>query len=198
MAVTSRTRVRMPRAERREQILAAAAGAFVQGGFDGTSMDDVARAAGVTRLIVYRIFESKEALYLAVLHDVIADVGARFDRHDLRASIARLLLGAARRRPDGFRLLWRHAAHEPEFRVLSAQFRSAVLAYAVDLLAEEMPDEMLRQWAAASLASHLYESVCLWLDQGTPERDEEFVELLSQGVRAMVNRWVAPARATSR
>ncbi|MEO5723835.1 MAG: helix-turn-helix domain-containing protein, partial [Ilumatobacteraceae bacterium] len=49
---------RLPRAQRREQIMVAAASAFVRTGFDATSMDDVARAAGITRLIVYRIFES--------------------------------------------------------------------------------------------------------------------------------------------
>ena len=61
---------RLPRAERRAQLLTAAATAFVSGGFDGTSMEDVAEQAGVTRLIVYRIFATKEDLYRAVLESV--------------------------------------------------------------------------------------------------------------------------------
>ena len=60
----------LPRAERRAQLLTAAATAFVRGGFDGTSMEDVAEQAGVTRLIVYRIFATKEDLYRAVLESV--------------------------------------------------------------------------------------------------------------------------------
>ena len=39
---------------------AAAAGAFAERGFADTAMDDVAAAAGITRLIVYRHFDSKE------------------------------------------------------------------------------------------------------------------------------------------
>ena len=49
----------LPRAARRAQLLEAAATAFLERGFDGTSMEDVAQEAGVSRLIVYRIFESK-------------------------------------------------------------------------------------------------------------------------------------------
>lgn len=47
----------------------------------------------------------------------------------------------------------------------------------------------LRRWAAESLSAHLYESICLWLDHGDAARDHEFLELLTGGVRAMVDRW---------
>jgi len=52
-------RQRMPRAQRREQILAAATHAFARAGFADTSLDDVAAEAGVTRVILYRHFDSK-------------------------------------------------------------------------------------------------------------------------------------------
>lgn len=200
---------RMPRVARRAQIARHAATVFMRGGFDGTSMDDVAVAAGVTRLIVYRIFESKQDLYRAVLDLVIDDLVASFDvprddvpRDTVRAGdvgaaplragteIAEVLLGVARRHPDGFRLLWRHAAHEPEFRELAALFKVAITDYAIALLEPAMDDRMIRRWAAESLVSHLYESVCLWLDDGDAQRDGEFLELVNEGMRAMVLRWV--------
>jgi AcrR family transcriptional regulator len=43
---------RPPRAERREQILAAAAEAFARSGFAATSLDDIAAQAGITRSIL--------------------------------------------------------------------------------------------------------------------------------------------------
>src|SRR5215468_11017492 len=58
---------RMRRAERREQILAAATRAFARSGFAATGLDDVAAEAGITRVILYRHFESKTDLYQAVL-----------------------------------------------------------------------------------------------------------------------------------
>src|SRR3954454_23407000 len=74
MATSVNTRVytcEVPRDERRRQsILSAAADTFADRGFAATSMDDVAAAAGITRLVVYRHFESKEALYVAVLEAV--------------------------------------------------------------------------------------------------------------------------------
>ena len=69
------TRRLMQRDERQAQILAAAAAAFARTGFAGTSMDDVAAEAGITRLIVYRHFDSKEDLYRAVLTKVTDRLG---------------------------------------------------------------------------------------------------------------------------
>jgi len=49
----------LSRADRQAQLLRAAATAFARAGFAATSMDDVAAEAGVTKLIVYRNFDSK-------------------------------------------------------------------------------------------------------------------------------------------
>ena len=64
----------LSRSERQASILRGAAQAFAHNGFAGTSMDDVAAACGVTKLILYRHFETKEGLYRAVLQRV-------FERH---------------------------------------------------------------------------------------------------------------------
>jgi hypothetical protein len=58
---------RMPRAQRREQLLDAATRAFARTGFTATGLDDVAAEAGVTHVILYRHFASKNDLYRAVL-----------------------------------------------------------------------------------------------------------------------------------
>ena len=193
--------VRLPRVQRRQQIVGAAAAVFLTSGYEKTSMEEVARAAGVTRLIVYRIFESKEALYLAVLSAVLDDIGASFDvgvtPEKLQArplvgreSIAGILLRIARRHPNGFRLLWRHTSNQAEFSELFSLFKSAATDYAIALLAAAIPDPTINRWAAESLVSHLYESICLWLDRGDAERDDEFLWMLTEGVRAMVTVWV--------
>ncbi|HEY4267138.1 MAG TPA: helix-turn-helix domain-containing protein [Galbitalea sp.] len=176
----------------------AAARAFLNAGYEKTSMEDVAQAAGVTRLIVYRIFESKEALYLAVLTTVIDDIALRFiDREQIQAapreSVAVNLLGAARAHPDGFRLLWRHASNQAEFSELFGMFKAAATEYGMALIAAAITDPTMQRWAAASLVSHLYESICLWLDRGDAARDEQFLLMLTEGVKEMVRRWAALA-----
>lgn len=164
----------------------------MRGGFDGTSMDDVARQAGVTRLIVYRIFESKDDLYRAVLDDVTADLYHSFEGADLvQGGVSRLLLDVARRHPDAFRLLWRQAAHEPEFAHIARVFRDLVTAFTETLIADATDDALMRRWMAQALVGYHYEGVCTWLDEGDETRDDEFVAMISAGSRALVGAWVS-------
>jgi AcrR family transcriptional regulator len=192
VSTRSHAAVRLPRAERREQLIRAAASAFLARGYDKTSMEDVAREAGVTRLIVYRIFDSKEALYLAVLTAVLDDLGARFapDARGDGDSVAATLLGVARRHPDGFRLLWRHTSNQPEVREVFELFKAAATEYAVALIKPMSSSDVIVRWAAESVVSHLYESICLWLDGGDEALDAEFLRRLTDGVRAMVQAWM--------
>ncbi|MBV8967088.1 MAG: TetR/AcrR family transcriptional regulator [Mycobacteriaceae bacterium] len=58
---------RLPRGERRGQLLAAASEVFVDRGFHAAGMDEIADRAGVSKPVLYQHFSSKLELYLAVL-----------------------------------------------------------------------------------------------------------------------------------
>lgn len=58
---------RLARADREPLMLQAAGEAFASRGFHGSSMDEIARAAGVSKPMLYRYFGSKEGLYAAYL-----------------------------------------------------------------------------------------------------------------------------------
>jgi AcrR family transcriptional regulator len=58
---------RVPAEERRSLILRAAGPLFARQGYEATRLEDIAAAAHVTKPIVYRHFDSKKALYLALL-----------------------------------------------------------------------------------------------------------------------------------
>jgi AcrR family transcriptional regulator len=62
--------VRLPAEQRRRQLLDVACDVFAASGFHGTSMDEVAVAAGVTKPVLYQHFPSKRALYTELLSDV--------------------------------------------------------------------------------------------------------------------------------
>src|SRR3954468_13952545 len=98
------TRRLMQRDERQAQILTAAAAAFARTGFAATSMDDVAAEAGITRLIVYRHFDSKEDLYRAVLDEVRDRLRSEFqvavEHPDPATFPFRPLIDVARANPD--------------------------------------------------------------------------------------------------
>ena len=55
--------------EKRAAILAAAKQLFPELGFDGTSMDAIATAAGVSKLTVYSHFTDKEGLFVEAIRD---------------------------------------------------------------------------------------------------------------------------------
>ena len=52
-----------------------AATQFARGGFDGVSVDDIARDAGVNKAMIYYHFADKLALYRAVLADGLSRMG---------------------------------------------------------------------------------------------------------------------------
>jgi AcrR family transcriptional regulator len=61
------TRKRMPAAERREVIVRTATEVFAERGYDGASIDEIARRAGVSAPVVYDHFASKQDLYERLL-----------------------------------------------------------------------------------------------------------------------------------
>jgi AcrR family transcriptional regulator len=61
---------RVPRAVRRGQLLELAEPLFMEKGYGGFSIDDLCRAAGVSRPIVYDHFGSKDGLYVACLRRI--------------------------------------------------------------------------------------------------------------------------------
>lgn len=162
---------RLPRAQRREQILAAATTAFARNGFTATSLDDIAAEAGITRVILYRHFDSKTDLYqavldrfCAVLSDHVAEpVGGFTD-----ASIDGLLR-AATAEPDGFRLLFVHAAREPEFKGTADRFRAEITEIAHLQISQIVTDQAWARWAAQLAPTVAIEAIIAWLDAGRPE-----------------------------
>jgi AcrR family transcriptional regulator len=74
--------MRLPADQRRRQLLDVACDVFATGGFHGTSMDELAEAAGVTKPVLYQHFPSKRALY----GEVLGDVESRLLTHVRRAT----------------------------------------------------------------------------------------------------------------
>jgi len=67
-------RSRLPAASRRRQLLDVALETFARSGLEATTMDDIAHAAGVTKPLLYQHFESKRALFLELLDDVVVRI----------------------------------------------------------------------------------------------------------------------------
>jgi AcrR family transcriptional regulator len=163
---------RLPRAQRREQILAAATQAFARTGFAATGLDDIAAEAGITRVILYRHFESKTDLYQAVLDRVCALLATHVAEHVGEFTSASIdgLLAAAAADPAGFRLLFRHAAREPEFKAQADRFWTEVYDIAHLQIKAYVTDPAWARWASQLTPTVAIEAVLAWLDAGQPDR----------------------------
>lgn len=168
-SVTTAGNRRLPRAERREQILRAATEAFARSGFAATSLDDVAHEAGVTRMVVYTHFESKTALYQAVLNRMQNLLNTAIGAPDYEDFSVEAMLAAAAAEPAGFRLLFHHAAREPEFRSEVDRFRASGTDIFRRYGAARIPDPTWLEWACHLVPTVTMEAVIAWLDAGQPD-----------------------------
>ena len=75
---------RMPRSERRAQLLESAQAVFVDRGYHAAAMDDIAEHAGVSKPVLYQHFPGKLELYLALL-----DANCDTLEHLVREALAR-------------------------------------------------------------------------------------------------------------
>ncbi len=182
---------RLPRSERREVILDGATHAFAQAGFAATSLSAIAEASGITTIIVYRHLDSKEELYRAALERVRTRLSAELEAGSEPGGFgigARSVLAAARHDPDGFCLLWRHAAREPLFSSYAAELREWAVGAVSSSMGDRVPPDAL-QWAAHAVVGYLVEAVLNWLEFGDPRRDALFVEATNAAMGAGVKVW---------
>jgi AcrR family transcriptional regulator len=168
MAVAEPVR-RMPRAQRREQILNAATRAFARAGFTATGLDEIAAEAGISHVILYRHFDSKAALYRAVLDRACQRLAEATGAGDFGDDAIPALVQAAAADPDGFRLLFRHAAREPEFRDRTDSLVAASQKVAERNLARVIPEGNWLAWASRLIPALTTEAVVAWLDVGHPD-----------------------------
>jgi len=73
-----------------DEVLAAAAAAFVAGGYEGTSIDDLVTATGVHRGSLYKAYASKRGLFLAALQRHVQTQLAGLPASGVRRSRVRL------------------------------------------------------------------------------------------------------------
>jgi AcrR family transcriptional regulator len=157
------------RRERRQSLISAAARAFARGGYAATSLDDVATEAGVSRVLIYRHFESKAELYEAVLvefRDTLVDATGAPDEMD--PTSLENLVQVAQTHPDEFRLFFRYAATEARFSEHTEWLRTAMAETAEPYLSQMFADEAQRRWAAGLVPTIVIEAVLSWLDAGCP------------------------------
>ncbi len=144
-------RRRLPAAERRKLILDAALDVFATGGYQETTLDEVAERAGVSKALIYEHFSSKRDLYREILETwvgellgrILAAATAAGERSEDRL-VAGLdgFLAFVEERRDAWRLLIRHRASDDVSETWERLFAEVARIIGA-MMAPEMPKTSL-------------------------------------------------------
>lgn len=160
-------RRRLPAAERRERILAAAQEVFAQRGYHGSSLDDIARASGTSKALIYEHFDSKRVLHDALITEHASELARRFAENAASGAVGeeRLRRGVdvffawVEERQEAWRALFRDAA-DPELRPLIDRLQSAATQAIVSLVPDGGSERQGEMYA--SLVSGACQALANW------------------------------------
>ena len=167
--------------QRRELILAAAGRCFGERGYDGTRLDAVAAAAGVTKPVLYRHFADKTALYLALLERHRRDLGSfsaalppEGDLEQRVRAVIELWLDYVAGHAFAWTLLFRDRGGGPAVEAVRAEVKAearATLAGLIRALAARPIPEREIEPLAEMLRMGMASLALLWLDDPALDRD---------------------------
>jgi AcrR family transcriptional regulator len=176
--------------ERREQLLEVGRKLFAEKGFEGTSVEEIAATAQVSKPVVYEHFGGKEGLYAVVVDREIRTLldaitaSLSTDRHPriLLEHAALALLDYIETSTDGFRILVRDSPVAQATGTF-ASLISDVASQVEHLLADEFRSRNLEPRAAPLYAQMLVGMVALtgqfWLDHRKPKKADVAAHLVN-------------------
>jgi AcrR family transcriptional regulator len=184
-----RVRVRMTGRERREQLVQVGRALFAEKGFDGTSIEEIAARAKVSKPVVYEHFGGKEGLYAVVVDREMSDLLNRLTAvlsagprpRELVEQAALALLTYIEEEADGFRILSRDSTPSGAFSSLLNDIATQV-EY---VLVREFGQRGISTKHAAMYAQMLVGMVAVtgmwWLEERKPKREEVAAHLVNLG-----------------
>ncbi|TQN30316.1 TetR family transcriptional regulator [Haloactinospora alba] len=174
-------RKRMTGRQRREQLLDIGRELFAQRGFDGTSIEEIAARAGVSKPVVYEHFGGKDGIYAVVvdreMRTLLSMVVESLTGDHARAKLegaAMALLAYVDECSDGFRILARdsHAASGTgSFASLISDIATQVEHVLVEEFNERGYDPKLAPMYAQSLVGMVALTGQWWLEVRKPKRE---------------------------
>jgi AcrR family transcriptional regulator len=180
---------RLPRRERRVQLLDSALEVFVAQGYHAAAMDDIAERAGVSKPVLYQHFPGKLELYLALLDSACDEVidncrDALAATHDNKTRVAAAMAAfysyvAGER--AAFRLVFESdLTSEPAVREHVERVTSECAAMIADVIHDDtgLPAEQSRL-LAVSLVGMAQVSARFWVSEASGITQEQAVELVT-------------------
>jgi AcrR family transcriptional regulator len=181
--------VRLPRRERRAQLMSSALEVFVAQGYHSAAMDDIAERAGVSKPVLYQHFPGKLELYLALLDSscdtMIANCRAALEStQDNKQRVAAAIdafFAYVAHDTGAFRLVFESdLTNEPVVRAHVERVTTECADLIAAVISEDtgLPDEAAKL-LAVSLVGMGQVSARFWLTEGGRLDREQAVALVS-------------------
>ncbi|MCX6016337.1 MAG: TetR/AcrR family transcriptional regulator [Chloroflexales bacterium] len=148
-------------AQTAERILQVAHQLFMERGFNGVSIKDVVQQVGISKPTLYYHYANKEALYVAMAHQVLTQMGAEMSAAiaEIDGSFAQLLCGVIEmiqsRNAEDTRML-RHEIRtylSPQWQAqLAEQFYRTMMGPLVAVMGQGLANKQIAGGTAAELA----------------------------------------------
>jgi AcrR family transcriptional regulator len=182
----NRRGTRLPRDERRGQLLIAASEIFVDRGYHAAGMDEIAERAGVSKPVLYQHFSSKLELYLAVLQRHVDNMvsGVRQalrtttdNRQRLRAAV-QAFFDFIEHDSQGYRLIFENDyVSEPQVAAAVKVATEACTDAVFDLISRDSGLEAHRaRMIAVGLVGISVDCARYWLDADRPIAKDDAVD----------------------
>jgi AcrR family transcriptional regulator len=182
-------RKRLPIEERRVLIVEAAGRLFGERGYEATRLDDVAAAAGVTKPILYRHFDSKQALYLALLERHRDDLGSfagaippQGPPEERLRIVLELWFAYVEAHSYAWKMLFRDTSGGPEIQDFRLEVHARARAVLVEMIRSlsEVPIPRRELEPLAELMSMGMASLVLWWMDNPGASREAIVDAMSR------------------
>jgi len=188
-------RRRLPTDERRALIEDAAARLFAERGYAATRLDEVAAAAHVTKPVLYRHFDSKQALYLALLakhrEQLPRFVQPAATNEPLAERLPAILDGwfaYVQERPYAWKMIFRDTTGDSEIQTVRRAVQERARVVLVELL-QAQPELSIRAQELEPMAELLRTAMAglalWWLDHPDVPRSV-LVELVTRATRGLL------------
>ena len=179
---------RVDRAARRELILRSAAETFAEFGLQRATMQDIADRAGMAKILIYRLFPSKEALAAALFERVLDRLkAAAAEPWTGYGSGQMRLLNEARQDRAAFLLLLRDGRADPEARRWCDAYQDLLAGFVYPLLApaagSDAQAEDRARVAARQFTGFITETLIVWLEDGDGLSDAARVKWVGDIIR---------------
>jgi AcrR family transcriptional regulator len=185
------------RKNRHRKLLRQSAAVFAKSGALRMSMDKLGKELGISKVVLYRYFNSKDDLINLMLSE-FSDQLLDTDSRDLGwgRKVVSANLTVVRQNQDAFLFLMRHTIHDPKFGHHYKRIHDQLVENTIERITKDYSDienDVIDvEFFSRRLCTFVLDSIKGWVETGNKDKDREFVRWVVQSMAGLGRSWSEP------